>query len=121
MAEFEGTPVLDSKMEVPRERPCSSDYPPIYFSYNVASQKWERCSQERKGDEGVRMFSRFHSTLITVPGAINKSEAEKALAASQPALAQLSKDLAHDACTQAKASSLSIIHEFANFENFILM
>jgi len=113
-------PVLESSLAVPRFRPTSSDYPPIYCKFNLVTKKWEQCSADREGEQGVAMFSRFHVTLINISGAIGRSVAEEALAASQPAMSKLAQDLVHDSYTEGKASALSGIREFANFENFVL-
>ena len=112
--------MLESALAVPRYRPTSLTYPPIYCKFNLGSKKWEQCSADREGELGVAMFSRFHVTLINVSGAIGRSDAEEALAASQPAMSKLAQDLVHDAYTEGKASALSAIREFANFENFVL-
>lgn len=113
-------PVLESALAVPRARPTSLDYPPIYCRFNMGNKKWEQCSADHEGEERVSMFSRFHVTLINISGAISRTEAEEALAVSQPAMSKLAQDLVRDSYTDGKASALSAIREFANFENFVL-
>lgn len=97
------------------ERPSSDVYKPVYAQYDTSLNKWVRC----EAGSASRQFSRFHLYYLENPAAIPQDAAAAANMAKHQHLASVfanwSKSLVAD-----QTSALTVIYEWACFEDFIL-
>ncbi len=98
------------------ERPSSAAYPPVYAHYIDLQQKWVRCAQ---GETGARQFSRFHLYYLEDPANIPQDAAAEAEMGKSDYLLKLFAKWSASVVTD-QASALSVIYEWACFEDWIL-
>ncbi len=111
--------VSDGRTGGSRSRPFSETNLPLYKEYVEGA--WVPCGRDRAGEPGVRMFSRFAHRRMTAPEAKHMDPDRALLRARQGSIAAMQDEVDVSSLVEDKASSLSIVSEFAAFENFVLL